>query len=701
MKPLTLPFACLLLPIWGYAQAIHTDGIDPAGPFCSTEGLQALDGDPNGGTWGGAVDAQGIFDPSMGAVGSPYLVTYTWTNGGGQTESDTAYIVVNDPPVVAIDPAGPFCQNSGAQQLNASPAGGWWEADFGTVSQTGLFNPFFGPIFSPYAAWYTFTDTNGCTASDTTWITVRAIPVVNVLEVATFCLNDPADTLFAWPSGGTWTGAADSAGVFDPSNGPGLYQAVYTYTDTNGCSASAQSTITVLDQVQGQLSDPGPLCDTGAPTFIWATPFFGSYGGVADSLGFVHPMDLLPGDHVVTYTYQCSNCCPSVDSLTITVHGPPELTVLTDVICSELDSAYLVASPTGGIWSGSATSDGLVLPDMLGVGVFPIHYAYTDAFGCGAILSDSIAILPSPNMQWNAGASYCSGGSPDTLMALPIGGLWGGALDTAGVFVPSAAGTFLVTYAYQDSATCYAELSDSLVVHPTPVAVIQPAGPFCDNGDPDQLSASPSGGVWTQGADVTGLFDPSMSATGPVDVVYAYVSPQGCADQDTFTVNVIAVPEVSFGPNGPYCMNSGLRQLEAFPANGIWGGNALPDGEFNTQRPAGKYMISYRIDTVVCTVTGIDSVHVDDCTFITEFEVRDLDLYPNPADDRATIVLPANGSITSIRIIDHTGREVPTSYGPVGVGRMEISTQHLAEGAYTVLLQTRDGLYRSRVQIMH
>jgi hypothetical protein len=93
------------------------------------------------------------------------------------------------------------------------------------------------------------TNQNGCSDSASVGITI----VVNPLPTVTFgapqnpCINWPAFALNTGsPSGGTYSGSGVSGGVFNPSvAGVGTHTLTYTYTDINGCSNSATTTITV------------------------------------------------------------------------------------------------------------------------------------------------------------------------------------------------------------------------------------------------------------------------------------------------------------------------------------------------------------------------------------------------------------------------------------------------------------------------
>ena len=71
-------------------------------------------------------------------------------------------------------------------------------------------------------------------------------PIVSIDPAGPFAADAGPQQLVASPVGGSWSGAVSSTGIFDPSQGIGSYEILYTYTDPNGCSASAVSTVEVI-----------------------------------------------------------------------------------------------------------------------------------------------------------------------------------------------------------------------------------------------------------------------------------------------------------------------------------------------------------------------------------------------------------------------------------------------------------------------
>ncbi|MCB0632975.1 MAG: PKD domain-containing protein, partial [Lewinella sp.] len=140
-----------------------------------------------------------------------YIVTGTDVNGC--VSKDTAVLVVNPLPVVEAGPDEIICVGEPFQLLGATPAGpgGEWSGEIvnaGGQVQTG--QP------GTYTLTYTFTDENGCTASDTMQICVLARPdAVFTLDKSDGCvengltvtatnesvnLNDCSPSTYVWSS---------------------------------------------------------------------------------------------------------------------------------------------------------------------------------------------------------------------------------------------------------------------------------------------------------------------------------------------------------------------------------------------------------------------------------------------------------------------------------------------------------------------
>ena len=214
-------------------------------------------------TWSNGSNAPAIQVFQSSTVG------LTGTNGFGCSSTSSQQITFNSLPSVGLTAADTLlCTNDTPIALQATPPGG----NFGGDQTLGLINPQNqGP--GSFAAHYTFTDNNGCSAADTFHYQVvnPTIPLFD-LGVDTFCVFDPPITLdnLSGPTGGTYQGAGIAGNSFSPGNaGLGSWVLSYTYVDTNACSATTNDTIEVVNcpmglqenEAEKPFAYPNPACN--------------------------------------------------------------------------------------------------------------------------------------------------------------------------------------------------------------------------------------------------------------------------------------------------------------------------------------------------------------------------------------------------------------------------------------------------------
>jgi len=172
-----------------------------------------------------------------------YNVSLTATNTGGSNVSNqTGYITVNAVPAApTITAGGPttFCQGGSVTLTSSAGSGNTWSntstSSSITVTTSGT---------------YTVTNTvASCAspASNSVSVTVNSNPAVSFGSVPMLCSNDGPYTLTQGsPAGGTYSGTGVTGGQFNPATtGIGSTVVTYNYTNGNGCSGSAQTTVVV------------------------------------------------------------------------------------------------------------------------------------------------------------------------------------------------------------------------------------------------------------------------------------------------------------------------------------------------------------------------------------------------------------------------------------------------------------------------
>src|SRR5205814_1270834 len=107
------------------------------------------------------------------------------------------------------------------------------------------------------------------------------------------------------PAGGVYSGTGVSNGQFDPSVGAGTYTVTYSYTNSHGCSATSQTSITVAPAPSVTLTGlPADVCsNASAFELTGGLPAGGTYTGTAISSGWFDPATAGIGSTDVYYSY--------------------------------------------------------------------------------------------------------------------------------------------------------------------------------------------------------------------------------------------------------------------------------------------------------------------------------------------------------------------------------------------------------------
>ena len=471
--------------------------INLAGPFTTDQGIQQLTANPSGGTWSGAANADGTFDPSQGA--GSYTVTYTVDLGNGCIKSTDASIEVTSPsdpcagqPDVTIDPAGPFTTDQGIQQLTGNPSGGTWS---GSANAAGTFDPSQGA--GTYTVSYTVDLGNGCVKSTDATIDVTdpsdpcaGQPAVTINPAGPFTSDQGVQQLSGNPTGGTWSGSANANGTFDPSQGAGAYTVTYTVDFGAGCVKSTDATITVSDPPSGEctvpynlaLNQPSSQSSTngdGVASFTNdGNPVGDDFSGADANLSHTEFGDNQPWwkvdlgsestlDRAVLYNRNTTN----------SNHLRRLKNFYLYFSDSDIDGerSHSSLKNDGSIewvyFSGELGTDATIqLNDIQArhmtlklVGNGPLHMAELELYGCPGEGGPVDPCIGQPDVTINPAGPFTTDQGIQQLTANPSGGTWSGAANSNGTFDPSqGAGSYTVTYTVDFGDGCIK--SDDLTI---------------------------------------------------------------------------------------------------------------------------------------------------------------------------------------------------------------------------------------------
>ncbi|WP_371440201.1 PKD domain-containing protein, partial [Olleya sp. ITB9] len=339
---------------------------------------------------------------------------------------------------------------------------------------------------------------------------------------------------------------------------------------------------------------PSDVCiDAGIQSGLGSgTATGGVYSGSGvtdDSNGMTYSFDPAVagvGTHTITYTFTNGNGCTNTASDTIEIFALPTVTFTapSDVcIDAGIQSGLGSGTATGGVYSGSGVTDdgnGMTYsfdPSVAGVGTHTITYTFTNGNGCSNSASDTIEVFALPIVTFTASSDVCIDAGVQS--GLGSGTATGGVYSGSGVtddgngmtysFDPAVAGvgTHTITYTFTNANGCSNFASDAIEVFALPtVAFTAPSDVCIDAGVQSGLgSGTATGGVYSgsgvtdDGNGMTYSFDPSVAGVGTHTITYTFTNANGCTNTASDTIEVFALPTVTFTAPSDVCIDAGVQ----------------------------------------------------------------------------------------------------------------------------------------------
>ena len=442
---------------------------------CLNEIITLSGENPVGGTWEGPGVTGNVFNASEAGLGVHTINYFFEVSTCISSVSDV--ITVYDVPVVSLSSINQeICYGEIISLPTATPSGGYWTGN-------GIINDDFDSTFAgpgTHSLSYTYLDANGCSDTEIIDITVFEETSVELdLPIEELCEDDASITLSgASPVGGVFSGPGISTNTFDPLlAGPGIHIISYDYTDANGCVQTAVDQIEVIELPNASLdlinfeACPG----TGPQNLSGGWPLGGSYSGTAVTGNQFDPVIAGVGTHIITYTVTVNGCTSSAtDEFEVFDVNSIDLELTETEICIGEEITLDSNAPAGGNYSGLGVNPwtGTFSSVVAGLGTHTILYEYIDENGCNVELSDEIVVFDvfpaTLSLDINLACATethvpLTGGSP-------AGGTWSGPGVTGNSFNPwnLGAGTYTITYHYQDGNGCEATAIDEITVESAP-----------------------------------------------------------------------------------------------------------------------------------------------------------------------------------------------------------------------------------------
>jgi PKD repeat protein len=538
-----------------------------------------------------------------------YIVRLTLTNSCGSYQTQLP-IVAQTIPQITLNPLANICANASANPTAVvndcmEPSDSYaWTFTGGVPTISNSLNP--GTITYPSAGTFpiSFSATNACgTAIQNTSITVNPIPpTLNPLVNSPICEGDTAHFTSDFIAGVTynWSGPSgfnSTSQNFDLNTVTSAQAGTYTLSGSiAGCPGPSSSVNLVVNPnpIVSVIPTNPSICQgasvaltaSGATSYTWSP----ATGLSATTGASVTASPTLTQTFVVTGS---NGTCSDTAQVLVTVNPLPVVNAGNDTtLCDQPFPVALVASPTGGTWSGTnVTPAGIFTPN--GVGSFVLTYTFTDGNGC--VNSDQRMVNVIVPTQPNAGPDFavCHNAANVNLAATPTGGTWSGTNVTpAGVFTPSTVGTFTLVYSY-GNGNCL--LTDTLIATVNPLPVVDAGLDFarCIDAAAVNLGGTPAGGNWSGPGVAANAFTPATAGLGVHTLTYNYTDINGCSSSDVLLATVNPLPVVNAGNDTTLCDQPFPVALVASPAGGTWSGtNVTPAGIF-TPNGLGSFVLTY------------------------------------------------------------------------------------------------------------
>lgn len=504
-----------------------------------------------------------------------YNVTVTYA-GGCTSSSTPTTVTVNTAPATTITPSGPttFC-SGGSVNLSAS-AGTSYSWSGGSTSQT---------INVTSSGNYTVTVTyaNGCTSSATQNVNVNTAPTTtitpsgstNICPGSSVTLTASAGNSYIWSSGQTSQAiTATSANNY-----------IVTVTYANGCTSSANTSVTVQSVPTTSITPSGPttfcpggsvsLSATSGASYLW------SNGNTTQSINANST-----GTYTVTVTY--AGGCTGTANQTVNVNSAPTTTITpsgSTTICTGSSVTLTATAGNNYSWSNGATSQSI---NVTTAGNYSVTVTYPgNCTGTSAPVTVTVNTAPTTTITPSGPTTFCQGSSVVLTASNGQSYLWNNGFTTQSINV-TATGNYDVTVTYSNG--CTSSASQSVTVNPAPVTTINPSGPttFCQGGNVVLTATSGLSYNWTNGATTQAI---TVTQSGSYGVTVSYVG--GCTSSATpVVVTVNPAPTTTITPSGPttFCQGGSVNLTASTGISYSWSNGAT--SQSITALNAGTYIVT-------------------------------------------------------------------------------------------------------------
>lgn len=517
--PITITVVDPVTPTFNAIPDLCVGATAPTLPTTSTNGIS--------GTWSSAINT---------ASAGTFNFTFTPT---GPTCNPQGQISVTVVPIAVVD-AGldqTVCEGTQVTLTATGATNHLWD---NSVTNGVAFNPPVGTTTR-----YIVTGSGGsvCSNTDTVFVTVVTLPIVDAGANQTVCLGQTVTLAGSGATSYTWDNSVIDGQTFTPPLGTTTYNVVGT---TSGCQDNDAVEIQVV-ALNVPIFDPfQDICQgitVTIPTTLTSTN---------DITGTVSPTTLdtsVPGTTFFTFTPDDAVCNETIQIPVTVIAGPTVDAGTYTSVCIDAADIALSGTPAGGTFTGTGVTGNIFSPAQ---GTQTVTYTYTDpGTGCTGTDNQLITIFNLPNINAGNDIGVCEGESVTLSGSGGVSYVWDNGAINGQTFTPGV-GQTTYTVTGTDANGCVNSDVVILTVTDMPIA---DAIPDANTGYPGLTvnflnnSSVTTDYLWNFGNGATAVTNnvittPNTSYDSPGTYTMVLTATNGiCTDYDTVQIIILEYPE--------------------------------------------------------------------------------------------------------------------------------------------------------------
>lgn len=377
--------------------------------------------------------------------------------------------------------------------------------------------------------------------------------------------------------GGTWSTTNPNVATVNAFSGEitaiSWGAVIIEFTGTNGCSALSDILFITENPI---VVAPDVMCLGGTTTLsptvggIWES----SDPTVASITNNATLEALTPGNVELTFSDTSTNCFTIVELEVI--EAQTVVNTGSDTLC--VGETTILTPSQGGFWTlsfstsnnvATINNDGLVTSIGEGKAVFSF---ISNAPGCGAINSDTLIVLNSPDVQLLGDNELCIGEitsiplNPNTTYEINNPNFISYE-DSTGTIIGLSQGTATITLV--DTITGCSKTTDTFIVYDPP-SVLSEASEICV-GDSTELLSSSIGSWIALDSSIATVDSFVVQGISEGEARFLFTDSGTECISDTLTITVLPKPEVALSGPNPICVGETTNLSPA--TGGTWNTN--------------------------------------------------------------------------------------------------------------------------------